>query len=285
MHGCPICGSSGLREFFRKGERILLICRDCRHVWWDLFPPEEELRSYYSRQYTEAHGQQGIQAGAREYYAGHLRDLLTLIGKTAAETRICDYGCSIPVLLLEAKRIGFSEALGVDYCERTKQYGAENGVRVLLPDEAESLPDGCLDILRFSHTLEHSASPAGVLAATLRKVRRGGLVYITQPSFPVFGFAPSPRDLKDSVYPEHLHFFSPISLVELASRGGLAVHQFFTHHNEEAVVSAHQDHLDIEYAKERLTPYRGKGESAPHALGNYPYYAGENSVLYAFKAA
>ncbi len=247
------------------------------------FPCEDELRSYYRRQYTEAHDQGGIQSAAREYYAGHLRDLITLIGKNPGDTRICDYGCSIPVLLVEARRIGFCDAIGVDYCEQTRQYGARNGVRVLLPDEVDSVPDGYLDVARFSHTLEHSARPATVLASTLRKVRAGGLVYITQPSFPVFEFAPSPRDLKDSVYPEHLHFFSPISLVEMVSRLGLEIHQFFTHQNEQAVVSAHRDHLDVEYAKKRLASYKGKGERTAHALGNYPYYAGENSVLYAFK--
>jgi 2-polyprenyl-3-methyl-5-hydroxy-6-metoxy-1,4-benzoquinol methylase len=284
IHMCPICGCSRVLDFFVKADRTLLICEDCRHVWWDSFPSEEELGDYYRRQYTQAHSQEDLQAAAREYYAGHLRDLLHRVGRRAEECRICDYGCSIPVLLIEAGRAGFRQTLGVDYCEQTQAYGAAHGVRVLLPEQLESLPDGSIDIVRFSHTLEHSRDPVGVVAAVLQKVRPNGLVYITQPNFPVFRFGPSAHDLKDTVYPEHLHFFSPLSLLKLALRLNLCVRQFFTHQNEESVIATSGDQLDPEYSKFRLAAYKGIGESAVHELGNYPHYAGENSALYAFKA-
>lgn len=277
---CPICGCRRYCEFFAKGQRALLICYCCRHVWWDHFPAEGELREYYQLQYTQLHGQEAIQAGANEYYRGHLQALLHLIGKEAADTQLCDYGCSIPVLLREARRAGFRRALGVDFSQEAR---AQTDVEVFLPEQLPGLPDASLDIVRFSHTLEHCVDPVETLAQVLKKVRTGGLVYVTQPNFPVFGFGASSRDLKDTIYPEHLHFFSPISLLETARRLDLEVRQFFTHQNEEQVLANYEDQLDLEYARLRLAPFEAKGEPSAHTLGNYPYYAGENSVLYAFK--
>ncbi len=283
MSRCPICGSSGVCDFFPKSGRTLLICESCRHVWWDFFPAADELREYYRRQYTKTHGQEDIQAKARHYYKEHLQALLQTLGSEAAECAICDYGCSIPVLVTEAKQAGFRRALGVDYCDEVRRYASEHGVEVLAPEELARIPDGSLDIVRFSHTLEHCTDPTAVLQSVLPKLRPGGLIYITQPNFPVFRFGPSTQDLKDTVYPEHLHFFSPISLLEMVRGLALQPRRFFTHQNEEQVVSAYQEALDVDYARRRLADYESLGETSAHPLGNYPYYAGENSVLYAFK--
>lgn len=132
-------------------------------------------------------------------------------------------------------------------------------------------------------TLEHSTDPVSVLSKIFPKLCPGGLLYITQPNFPVFRFGASAHDLKDTVYPEHLHFFPPLSLMRMVCRLELQVHRFFTHQNEEAVFAQFRDMLDAEYAEARLEQYQTKGDSFYPALANYPYYAGENSVLYAFK--
>jgi SAM-dependent methyltransferase len=163
-----------------------VICRDCRHVWRESFPPEEELRDYYRRQYTQAHSQSEIQSAAREYYSGHLADLLGRVGMRAAKCRICDYGCSIPVLLEEAVRLGFREAVGVDYGQEIQDYGAARGIRVLLPEHLMLLPDASLDIIRFPHTLEHGLDPLGLLGNALRKVRPGGWSTSHSRVFPCF---------------------------------------------------------------------------------------------------
>ncbi len=260
-----------------------MIYESCRHTWWDLFPPEEQLREYYTRWYTKTHGLDSIQSNARQYYKAHLQELLQALGTRAAESQICDYGCSIPVLVMEARQAGFRRALGVDYCDEVRRFGSQHDVEVVSPEELAGIPEASLDIVRFSHTLEHCVDPAGVLSSVLPKVRPGGLIYITQPNFPVFRFGPSARDLKDTVYPEHLHFFSPISLLEMVRGLGLEVRRWFTHQNEEQVFAGFREALDVDYAHRRLAEYEHLGESSAHPLGNYPYYAGENSVLYAFK--
>jgi SAM-dependent methyltransferase len=278
---CPICPCMESTEFYQKNGQQLLICRNCRHIWWQNLPPYEEISRYYLERYTKCHGQETIQNGHRNYYRSHLAELLSMVQKRAEETCILDYGCSIPALLHEAVKLSFRSAIGVDYSPESKDAGRKWGVRVLLPSELAGVPDAFFDIARFSHTIEHCIDPLAVLRSMLPKMRPGGLIYITQPNFPVFHFALSDQDLKDTLYPEHLHFFSPLSLMELTRILNLKIVKLFSHQNEAEVVRKYGNSLDIEYARERLINYASHGDAAFPSHANYPYYAGENSVLHA----
>jgi SAM-dependent methyltransferase len=280
MSLCPICESAGSAEFFQK-ESGLLICRNCRHIRWHAIPTEAELSRYYRDRYADAHAQEGIQEKAREYYQNHLRELAAVLQRMPKELTLMDYGCSIPVLAREAVKLSFRGVLGIDWAQEAKEAGPAWGVRVLAPPELNLVSDRSVDIARFSHTLEHCIDPLALLRSVLPKMRPGGLIYITQPNFPVFRAQPSPHDLLDTVYPEHLHFFSALSLIEMVSRLNLSVTRFFSHQNEAAVASKYESILDLEYARERLAAYASKGDSYFPEYANFPYYSGENSVLYA----
>lgn len=278
---CPVCESCSSSEFFNKDGRLLLICRHCRHIWWSELPKEAELVDYYRTQYSGCHSQETIQAQAREYYRNHAWELAAAVGRRPSDTTIMDYGCSIPVLGHEAVKLSFKSVIGVDWAEEAKTYGRDWGVKVLFPSELTTVPDRSVDVVRFSHTIEHSIDPLALLRSILPKMRPGGLIYVTQPNFPVFRAEPSAYDLLDTVFPEHLHFFSALSLLEMAARLNLSVTRFFSHQNEAAVIEKYETILDLEYARERLADYAAKGDRFFPEYANFPYYAGENSVLYA----
>jgi SAM-dependent methyltransferase len=281
MCPCPICESGGNADFFDKDSRPLLICRNCRHIWWQSMPSEADISQYYRERYTASHSQDRIQTEAREYYRRHLKELAAAIGLEPNEATLMDYGCSIPVLAHEAVNLSFRGVFGVDWSDDAKESGSTWSVRVLTPPQVAEVPDRSIDIVRFSHTIEHSIDPPALLRSVLPKVRLGGLIYITQPNFPVFRAQPSPHDLLDTVYPEHLHFFSALSLIEMVSRLNLRVIRFFSHQNEAAVVAKFVEMLDLDYARQRLAAYASKGDPYFPEYANFPYYAGENSVLYA----
>jgi hypothetical protein len=244
-------------------------------------PTEDASAAYYRDQYTGNHTQDRIQEQAREYYRRHLCELASVAGLPPKKITLVDYGCSIPVLAHEAIKMPFGGVLGVDWANEAKEYGRAWGINVLEPPELASIPDRSVDIVRLSHTIEHSIDPLALLGSILPKMRPGSLIYITQPNFPVFRSQPSPHDLLDTVYPEHLHFFSALSLLEMTSRLHLRVIRFFSHQNEAAVVSKFREMLDLDYARERLAAYASKGDPHFPEHANFPYYAGENSVLYA----
>ena len=282
MGCCSICQSSDSRQFYKKDGGCLLICRNCRHISWESLPTAAELAEYYKRHYTGAHDQDALQEQGREYYRSHLRELTSFLDQRPGKSTLLDYGCSIPVLGHEAVKLSFRKVYGIDWADEAQERGSAWGVTVLTPAAIASIPDRSVDIARFSHTLEHSIDPPALLREILPKLRVGALVYITQPSFPVFRPELSPHDLLDTVYPEHLHFFSALSLVEMVSRLNLRVERFFSHQNEAAVVSKYGDLVDSDYARERLAAYASKGDPYFPEYANFPYYAGENSVLYAF---
>jgi hypothetical protein len=283
---CCICWDANQRVFFTKEQRRLVICRQCRHIYWDRMPDIAELAAYYERRYTASHHQAELQEGARDYYKAHAAELAAWTQRAPSDLRLVDYGCSLPVFCEQAAVSGVKEAIGVDYADEVRQDGRRRGIRVLHPCEIDALDDRSVDILRFSHTLEHTVDPVQVIAELLPKLADQALVYITQPSFPVFRYGPSELDLKDSVYPGHLQFFSPISLTVLAERLSLHVLQVFAHQAEEDVMAKYGPILDLDYARERMSPYCDLGHPYLHQFANYPYYAGENSGLYArFTAA
>lgn len=244
-------------------------------------PTEVELSDYYRRKYTNAHSQETIQAQAREYYRNHVYELAAILNRKPRETTLLDYGSSIPVLGHEAVKLSFKRVLAIDWAYEAKEYGRAWGVEVLSPPELPSVPARSIDIARFSHTIEHSISPLDLLQSVLPKMRPGGLIYITQPNFPVFLPQRSPHDLPDTVYPEHLHFFSALSLIEMVSCLNLSIIRFFSHQREKEVVAKFREMLDLDYARERLLAYASKGDPRFPEYANYPYYAGENSVLHA----
>jgi SAM-dependent methyltransferase len=183
--------------------------------------------------------------------------------------------------LAQALAAGAAVAFGVDWSEPARRDGLARGIAVLTPDEfAAMVPDGSLDVLRYSHTLEHLPDPLGVLRAQLPKLRAGGLVYITQPCLPVPRDAPSAIEPHDSDWPIHLHFFNPLSFLRLAEAAGLRVERFFTVTDAEAGYARYRDTLDPETALAALDALRGRGEAARGRLNNHPHFTGFDAAMY-----
>lgn len=277
---CPICSDARSRTFFEKAERTLRQCLACRHIYWDVFPKPEELADYYAKTYTAQKSQRSLQEQNRAYYRDHLKELLGLAGrKKPGDVALMDYGCSVPVLLEEAARMGYRRAIGVDYAEDA----VNDEIEMITPEQIASLADQSVDVVRFSHTLEHIPDPVATLKTLFPKIRRSGLLYVTQPSFPAFRVDAPGFDLKDSVYPEHLHFFSPVSLAKMAREAGFKITRLFTHQREKETFDQTRELLDLDFTRAQLTDVRSKGDSNFPELDNYPYYCGENSVLHAVR--
>jgi len=282
ISACPICKANGLVPFQHVSERALVICPECRHITWDAMPTPAELDEYYQSHYTASCGQESIQESAREYYRAHVAELLDRAGCQAHKSTMLDFGCSFPSLLEEAAGLGVQTPIGVEPDRTARQRGAELGIQMHSPNDFErEIPDRSVHIARFSHVLEHLTDPVSTLAAVVRKLRKGGLVHITQPSFPVLRAKACGIPLRDCDWPTHLHYFNALSLRVLAERSGLRVVTLFTHQLADDAVSQFAPALDTCYAAEKLRNVRDLGDGIFGLNANYPLYAGENSALYA----
>jgi 2-polyprenyl-3-methyl-5-hydroxy-6-metoxy-1,4-benzoquinol methylase len=273
---CPICECENVDLFQRKEDRALLICADCRHVFFNEHPTVEQSAAYYTSVYTGSHDQLDIQASHAEYYRSHAKELADL----TTGGSIVDIGCSIPVFLREAEGV-FAERIGVDLSQEAHSLGTGWGLRMITPDEFDSLvPVGSLDVLRYSHVLEHLSDPMGVLLANIKKLKHGGLLYITQPNFPVFKFGMSGAALMDNVWPEHLHYFNPLSLARMIERTGLTMFRFLCHGEADTAYGEYASSLDLSYARNQLAALEPL-TVVYEPMTEWPIYAGINSGCYA----
>ena len=184
------------------------------------------------------------------------------------------------MLVHEAKDWGLGRPIAVELDHLAVAYAREKNLEILTPAQyVDQIPEDSVDIIRFSHVLEHLIDPKSTVEMAARKLRAGGILYITQPGFPVFRPRQADHRVKDSVFPTHLHFFSPISLLKLVRGFGLRVEKLFTVTNCEEVYGELEHLLDLKYARKQLRDLADKGEPGGKRA-NYPFYTGENSALY-----
>lgn len=260
---------------------MLLICRECRHIFWRRMPTPERMARYYAKAYNGKHDQTAIQEANQNYYHSHVAELAAHEKVGADALRIADIGCSAPVFLRCAKEAG-ADVLGVDHDETAMARGSDWGIPMLQPDRFVSdAPDGTFDILRLVHTIEHLIDPVGALGAFLPKLRSGGLVFISQPSFPIMRAAKARVRLEDSIWPEHLHFFNALSMLRLCQRVGLTVEKFFTADNAEVRQATYCQFADLAHTRTKTQSMADHGEALFGPLNNYPHWMGANMIVYA----
>ncbi len=275
MIPCSICACAETTLFHVKEGRDIQICRDCRHMFWARMPDLAEIAAYYGSVYTGEYGQEEVQTAHRDYYRGHAQELAAVSGVPIGRMALADVGCSFPVFVHEALNAGAAVAFGVDWSEDARADGVRRNVAVLTPDEFEAtIPDGFLDVLRYSHTLEHMIDPVDMLRRHAAKVRPGGLIYVTQPNFPVLRFGASDVEPHDSTWPAHLQFFCPLSFQRLAEAAGLSVERYFSVTDPERGEARYAAQLDRVYAEQMLSGLRDKGEDIRGPLNNFPLYTG-----------
>lgn len=278
---CPICKGCETRPFTIKEGRTLRICAGCRHIWFEQMPTPGELSAYYAAEYSGTHGQQSLQESEAAYYRAHAKELRDFVDRPFA---IADVGCSIPVFLREAGDES-SRRIGVELASEAHVIGKDWGIEMMSPEDfLATVPDESLDVLRYSHVLEHHIDPLETLAKQVGKVREGGLVYITQPNFPVFRPETATVDLHDSVWPSHLHFFSPLSVGVLLERVGIKLERFLTHSRERDSMRDYSPFIDFLTAADRLDGLKDITVEYGMFTG-WPYYAGQNVGCFARKVA
>lgn len=275
---CPICTTAGeSTPLTEVSGRALLICGACRHIYWEIMPTAQQIADHYTRVYA---GPTCCEHNL-EHYAGHAKELAQLASRSVEDVCIADVGCSVPVFLKVARDAGVKQCIGVDFSEDAQKAGAEWGIEVLQPDAfLRTIRDRSLDVLRYSHTLEHLIDPVRTLSDHVKKLRPGGVLYITQPNFPVLRPERGEINLEDANWPEHLHFFSPLSVAKMVERSGCRVERLFSDGNETARAVKFYPFADVAYVASKR---RDKGEAIFGALNNWPNYYGANVALYAVR--
>lgn len=273
---CPIC--QGDVEPFRYflDQNLLVRCDSCGHCCFENHPPEKVLAEYYQKRYGDSHSQSVIQEENSTYYKAHLNELLSFA--KAKDVTLLDFGSSYPSLLIEALNFRSILPIGVEYDENARRLGISKGIRMLHPSELDQIDNYSIDIIRCSHVLEHDTNPRQTLSNLVSKLKIGGIVYITQPNFPQIDLSNHQEYFFEVIFPEHLHFFTPASLLLLTNEAGLKTLKFFTHTTNDKTVDLNlEQYLLQSQLKQFEQEAISSGDKFFGLENNYPTYQGMNS--------
>jgi SAM-dependent methyltransferase len=237
---CPLCAAKNRKCLFTQrfrgaSEGTLLsqydvvVCGECGFGFADKLPEQSAFNAYYqqmSKYERHSLGGQESEYDARRFpsVAAVIRDHLEDVN-----ARILDIGCANGGLLNALKAIGYANLLGIDpspACGQIAQrvYGIE-----VLASTISNLPPGIgkFDLIIFSSVLEHLRELHTDMLTIRSLLNPHGRLYVEVPDATRFFIAQEAPFQEFSI--EHINYFSPASLNNLARKHGLG--EVFTRRN------------------------------------------------------
>lgn len=239
---CPCCGSADLRDGFSydappEGEtrfeiapgayrREYRVCAVCGH-WLGL--TELDLTALYEGDYVDAtYSQTGLAATFERIMAlpaeqsDNAQRVARIVGFWASrpERSLLDVGSGLGVFPARMKQAGWT-CTAVDPDERAVAFLDEHvGVEALRGDFFALDDLGRFPLITLNKVLEHVGEPMAMLTHARRFVEPSGVLYVEVPDGErAAQDADGPN--REEFFIEHLHVFSPWSLVVLVQRSGL----------------------------------------------------------------
>jgi SAM-dependent methyltransferase len=236
---CPACIRPPRKTLRLRNGADLLQCTRCLLAWWAW--PQFDPTAFYDRDYFQSDGAAkgyadyaSLEIGVRRTARGRLRRIERLLpretdrdsyrGHTPLPSRrMLEIGCGTGLFLDEAGKAGWN-CEGIEVSEYAAQVARDRGLRVTCaPIEELSAPQGTYECVALWDVIEHVRDPAGVLRLAADSVRPGGLLALSTGDVTSLC-----ARLSGSVWhlfnlPEHVFFFSPMSLRLLLERAGCEV--------------------------------------------------------------
>jgi SAM-dependent methyltransferase len=172
---CPLCGKAIDRVVLRSENFLILRCAYCDLAATAPFSYVSMAQYSSAPQYADSYSLQ------EEKFRNYARGFLMWTQRFKASGRLLDVGCSIGLLVDEARRVGY-DAEGIDLDINAVEYARRKGRAVSLRS-LEDLESGVYDVICLSHCLEHTSDPRSMLRACAALLREGGGLVLAVPCF------------------------------------------------------------------------------------------------------
>jgi SAM-dependent methyltransferase len=183
LPACVVCGSGLLDYAFQPNGIRLEQCRECRLLFRNPQPSDDDLRKIYSATYFLHDGGDGRDAVSRlkRRTAEMYLDAIARY-RGAAGGRLLEIGCGEGDFLEAARDHGF-DVVGVEPAESAALAAeAALGRGRVHRDLAEVDPRAAFDVAVLADVLEHVRDPIALLADVRRRLAPDGVLFVALPT-------------------------------------------------------------------------------------------------------
>lgn len=214
------CGSTASR---------LVQCERCGYCRFDPIPGAADLDAHYHSDYAEASAEHYDLE--KEYsrpdlpgVANHLIDIVRQRGCTAYPLETHDYGCALGNLV-HALRAAGASATGHDINRQWVELAKPLLGEAISHQSFAEIFHGSsrqLHLVTMLHVLEHTPQPLETMLEVRARLAPSGIVYIFVPNALFLPAAVFGKQVDENfMFPTHLHYFTPQSIVCLLRAAGL----------------------------------------------------------------
>ncbi|RPJ53055.1 MAG: class I SAM-dependent methyltransferase [Acidobacteria bacterium] len=226
---CSLCGSSGLKQAFRKGVHEFYACPACRHVRVFPYPTDEETEAHHARGFTPDYLSQN-EAWFKVLAATRLGILKNELEEGFVGS-LLDAGSGFGFFLKEAKLAGW-RVLGIESSPSEFDYSTQELCIDVLKENLEeglvSLPSASFEVVTFWHVLEHLEQPGLVLREATRVLKKGGILALNSPNLDSAAFRLLGGRWSWVYVPGHLQYFRAKPFARWLETQGLTVDRLET---------------------------------------------------------
>jgi 2-polyprenyl-3-methyl-5-hydroxy-6-metoxy-1,4-benzoquinol methylase len=228
---CPVCGRSQTEPYLQKGELRLVRCRECAMIYANPVPAEFASGQYYNQAGTDYYLSPAKLES--DYAPMRFQRELRLFRKHCPAGAVLDVGCSSGAFLFQLNRQfpGCYQVLGTDVSGPPLDYTEKQGVAVVRGNFLEQDYGGrTFDAVTFWAVLEHLLEPAKFLAKAHSLLKPEGLCFVLVPNMESLAARLLGARYR-YIYPQHLNYFTNLTLTKLVERRFSVIEFSSTHFN------------------------------------------------------
>jgi 2-polyprenyl-3-methyl-5-hydroxy-6-metoxy-1,4-benzoquinol methylase len=226
---CPLCGEAAAAPFLRKLELQLVRCVRCSMIYANPAPEEMATGNFYDRAGSEYLTPEKLQS---DYADVRFKRELRLFRSFCRQGSILDVGCSSGGFLHQLKKRFPDDykVLGTDVSTEPLEHAAKIGVPVARGEFLSQQFEEKFDAVTFWAVMEHLSTPNLFLKKAASLLKPGGHCFILTPNMNSLAVRLIGAKYR-YIFPEHLNYFTPQTLIQFAELEFAVVGMKSTHFN------------------------------------------------------
>ena len=207
---CPLCFSKNTQFFAEKNTYRFYRCIHCKTICLDSLPSQNQLNSYYSKQFSYTDGFLN-----ESVIRNRSSSVLNILKRYAPHAKtLCDVGSGYGFFLDEAQKAGYS-TLGIEPSKKLALHAQKRYSISIYRGSLEHYINNekrRFDVVTCIHVIEHVPHPKQFISQLLKLVKPGGILFLETPNSDSHLLYAEKEQYTFLIPPDHLWLFSHYSI-------------------------------------------------------------------------